>query len=88
MVPKVITWIIIMGPYPSQTQALVPIPALNEEMMWVHPNLVEGQWATIVSKKKIRMEKNLDCYVIFLALEDTTSQLVCSLTLKKSRLSC
>lgn len=32
------------------------------------PDLIEGgQWTTIISKKKKRMERNLGCYVISLA---------------------
>ena len=39
-------------PHHQQEKGLVPVPMLQEEIMWVHPDLVEGQQWTTNRKSK------------------------------------
>lgn len=69
MVPKMLMQIINMGPHPLQMQALVHVVTINGETMWIYPDLVEGEHCTtVISKKKIRMEKNVGYHVISLCI--------------------
>jgi len=49
----------------QQEKGLVPIPTPQGEIMWVHPDLVEGQqWTTVTNMKSKRKAKASPCNVM------------------------
>ena len=52
-------------PHHQQEKGLVPIPTPQGEIMWVHPDLVEGQqWTTITNKKSKGKARASPCNVV------------------------
>jgi len=45
-------------PHHQQEKGLVPVPTPQGEIMWAHPDLVEGQqWTTVTSRKSRGKQK-------------------------------
>ena len=54
-----------VDPHHQQEKDLVPIPTPRGEVMWVHPDLVDGQqWTTVTSRKSKGKAKASSCNVV------------------------
>ena len=52
-------------PHHQQEKGLVPIPIPQGEIMWVHPDLVDGQqWTTVTNRKSKGKTKASPCNVV------------------------
>jgi len=52
-------------PHHQQEKGLIPIPTPQGEIMWVHPNLVEGQqWTVVTNRKSKGKVKASSCNVV------------------------
>ena len=52
-------------PHHQREKGLVPIPTPQGEIMWVHPDLVEGQqWTTVTNRKFMGEAKVSPCNVV------------------------
>ena len=52
-------------PYHQQEKGLVPVPTPQGEIMWVHPDLVEGQqWNNVTNRKSRDKAKSSPCNVV------------------------
>ena len=57
--------VINTDPHHQQEKGLVPIPSPQGEIMWVHPDLMEGQqWTTVTSRKSKDKAKASPCNVV------------------------
>ena len=54
-----------IDPHHQQEKGLVPVPTPQGEVMWVHPDLVDGQqWTTVTSKRSKGKAKASSCNVV------------------------
>ena len=52
-------------PHQQQEKGLVPVPTPRGEIMWVHPDLVDGQqWTTMTNRKSKGKAKASSCNVV------------------------
>ena len=52
-------------PHQQQEKGLVPVPTPQGEIMWVHPDLVDGQqWTTVTNRKSKGKAKASSCHVV------------------------
>ena len=52
-------------PYQQQEKGLVPVFTPHGEVMWVHPDLMDGQqWTTVTSRKSKGKAKATSCNVV------------------------
>ena len=57
-IPKGELKMINTDPHHQKEKGLVPIPTPQREIMWVHPDLVEGQqWTTVTNRKSKGKQK-------------------------------
>ena len=53
------------GPHQQQEKGLVPVPTPQGEIMWVYPDLIDGQqWTTVTSRKSKGKAKASSCNVV------------------------
>lgn len=70
LVPKV-TWIVNTEPNHQKSRDLISVPVGHGDMMQVHPDLVEdNKWTIVTFKRKQKLKKDLNCYVISLVADD------------------
>ena len=54
-----------IDPHQQEEKGLVPVPTPRGEVMWVHPDLVDGQqWTTVTSRKSKGKTKASSCNVV------------------------
>ena len=58
-IPKGELRMINTDPHHQQEKGLVPIPTPQGEIMWVHPDLVDGQQWTIVTNRSLKVKQKL-----------------------------
>jgi len=64
-IPKGELRMINIDPHHQQEKGLVPIPIPQGEVMWVHPDLVDGQqWTTVTSRRSKGKAKASSCNVV------------------------
>ena len=52
-------------PHHQQEKGRMPVPTPQGEIMWVHPNLMEGQqWTTVTNRKSKDKAKASPCNVV------------------------
>ena len=52
-------------PHQQQEKGLVSVPTPRGEVMWVHPDLIDGQqWTTVTSRKSKGKAKASSCNVV------------------------
>jgi len=52
-------------PHHQQEKGLVPIPTPQGEIIWVHPDLMDGQqWTTVTNRKSKGKAKASSCNVV------------------------
>jgi len=72
--------VINADPYHQQEQGLVPVPTLQEEIIWVHPDLIESQQWTNVSNRKSKGKARVSpCSVVCASFREAETD-VASLT--------
>ena len=64
-IPKGELWVLNIDPHHQREKGLIPVPTPQGEIMWVHPDLVEGQqWTTVTNRKFRGKAKASPCNVI------------------------
>ena len=64
-IPKRELRMINTDPHHQQEKGLVPIPIPQGEIMWVHPDLVDGpQWTTVTNRNSKGKAKASSCNVV------------------------
>ena len=54
-----------VDPHHQQEKGLVPVPTPQGEVMWVHPDLMDGQqWTTVTSRRSKGKAKASSCNVV------------------------
>jgi len=64
-IPKGELRVVNKDPHHQWEKGLIPIPTPQEEIIWVHPDLMEGQqWTTVTNKKSRGKEKASSCNMV------------------------
>ena len=64
-VPRGELRVVNTDPHQQQEKGLVPVPTPREEIMWVHPDLVNSQqWTTVTNRKSKGKAKASSCNVV------------------------
>jgi len=64
-IPKGELRVLNIDPHHQQEKGLVPVPTPQGEIMWVHPDLVEGQqWIAVTNRKSKGKAKSSPCNVV------------------------
>ena len=71
-IPKGELRVLNIDPHHQRAKGLVPVPTSQGEIMWVHPNLVEGQqWTTVTNRKSNGKAKVSPCNMVRASSRET-----------------
>ena len=74
-----------IDPHHQQEKGLVPVPTPQGEVMWVHPDLMDGQqWTTVTRRRSKGKAKASSCNVVCASSQEAETD-VPSLTDSKEK---